>query len=91
MHTPCTHTPQQQVNNGAHQKAHMAVLLGLPGWSGCTGSELDARTWPVLLGIVLLVALPLCAWLAYALGSLRTRQQSGAQLRAARAALGLAE
>ena len=72
------------------RQVQVAVLLGLPGWSGCTAAELDRGSWPLALGLLLL-ALPLCAWLAYALGSLRERHQSNAQLRATRTALAQAE
>ena len=73
------------------RRARTALLLGLPAWSGCTEAGLDRGSWPLVLGILLLAALPLCAWLAYALGTQRARHQAAAQLRAARTALSQAE
>ncbi len=72
-------------------RAPTAVCAGLPTFSGCAASALDQASTPVLLGALLLLALPLCAWLAYALGALRERQRGRAELRSAREALRQAE
>ena len=68
-----------------------ACLAGLQGLYGCTGLDLQASTGAMLLGALLLLTLPLCAWLAYALGALRAQQRWSNQLRSTREALRQAE
>lgn len=58
------------------------VLSALPALAGCTPSSMAAEAW--LIG---LLALPLAAGLAYALGVVRERHRSRAALRAARETL----
>jgi len=61
-------------------------IAGLTGLAGCSEGVIEAGGW-----VVALLALPLVAGLAYALGALRARQQVRADLRQAREALRAAE
>ena len=64
----------------------IAGLTGLTGLASCSEGGLEAGSW-----LVALLALPLVAGLAYALGAVRAGQQARTDLRQARDALRAAE